>query len=59
MTTDLTDLSLLSLHLLDDASLDESALKAADVNGDGDVNLADLAHFKQYISKDDVTLGLQ
>ena len=59
MTTDLTDLSLLSLHLLDDASLDESALKVADVNGDGDVNLADLAHFKQYISKDDVTLGLQ
>lgn len=59
MTTDLTDLSLLSLHLLDDTSLDESALKAADVNGDGDVNLADLAHFKQYISKDDVTLGLQ
>jgi len=59
MKVELTDLSMLSLYLLGDTTLDESVLKVADVNADGSVNLADLAHFKQYISKDDVTLGVQ
>ncbi|MBQ9981445.1 MAG: glycoside hydrolase family 9 protein [Oscillospiraceae bacterium] len=54
---DLTDLTMLSLYLLGDAKLSGNALKAADVSYDGEVNLADLAHFKQYISKDDVVLG--
>ena len=59
MKAELTDLSILSLYLLGDTALDENILKGADVNGDGNVDLADLAHFKQYISKDDVTLGVQ
>ncbi len=54
---DLTDLTILSLHLIGDAKLKDDQLKAADVNVDGEVNLADLAHFKQYISKDNVILG--
>lgn len=54
---DLSDLTILSLHLLGDKNLTEEKLKYADCNGDGTVNLADLAHFKQYISKDNVTLG--
>lgn len=54
---DLSDLTMLSLHLLGDKNLTEEKLKYADCNGDGTVNLADLAHFKQYISKDNVTLG--
>lgn len=54
---DLTDLSYLSLYLLGDAKLDENQLEAADVSYDGTVNLADLAHFKQFVSKDNVVLG--
>lgn len=56
---DLSDLTSLSLYLLGDLKLDGTALKCADVNGDGDVNISDLAHFKQYISKDAVVLGPQ
>lgn len=54
---DLTDLTLLSLHLLGDATLKDEAVKYADVNADGNVDLADLAHFKQYICQDNVILG--
>ena len=34
-------------------------VKAADVNANGEVNIADLAHFKQYVSKEAVVLGPQ
>ncbi|MBQ9981330.1 MAG: RICIN domain-containing protein [Oscillospiraceae bacterium] len=54
---DITDLTILSLYLLSDVKLNESQLEAADVNADGKVDIADLAHFKQYISKDNVVLG--
>ncbi len=54
---DLTDLTILSLHLLGDSLLDEDKLKYADVNGDGDVNIADLPYLKQYVMKDKITLG--
>ncbi len=54
---DLTDLTVLSIHLLGDRMVSDENLKAADVNGDGTVDIGDLAHFKQYISKDDVVLG--
>ncbi len=49
---DLSDLTLLSLHLVGDKFIPKKVLKAADVYNDGEVNIADLAHFKQYISKD-------
>lgn len=54
---DLTDLTLLSLHLLGDATLKDEVVKYADVNADDNVNLADLAHFKQYVCQDNVILG--
>ena len=54
---DITDLTLLSLYLLNDMTFNSSQKKAADVNGNGDLNLADLAHLKQYIMKDAVHLG--
>lgn len=58
-TADLTDLSILSLYLLGDTKLTDAQLKAADVNANGEVNIADLAHFKQYVSKEAVVLGPQ
>ncbi len=54
---ELTDLTLFALHLVGDKIIPEETLKYADVNGDDEINIADLAHFKQYLSKDDVTLG--
>ena len=57
--TDLSDLTILSLYLMNDKTLSGNLLKAADVNGDGSVNLADLAHYKQYICQDPVILGPQ
>lgn len=54
---DLTDLTTLSLALLKDVTLTEKQKLCADVQYDGEINLADLAKFKQYISKDDVVLG--
>ena len=55
--TDLTDLSELSLALVGDKVLTESQQKAADVDGDGAVKLADLAKFRQYLSKVISSLG--
>lgn len=49
--TDITDLTELSLALVGDTALTEQQKKAADVDGDGDVKLADLAKYKQYLSK--------
>ncbi len=54
---DLTDITILSLHLIGDAPLGEDKLKYADVNGNGEVDLADLPHFIQFIKKDNVILG--
>lgn len=56
---DLTDLTLLSLQLMDsDEITDEQLLKNADVYKDGTVDIADLAHFKRYVTKDQVLLGV-
>ncbi|MBR3023682.1 MAG: dockerin type I repeat-containing protein, partial [Oscillospiraceae bacterium] len=54
---DVTDLSLLSLYLLDKTGIKGDGLKAADVNGDGSVALTDLATLRQFISKKITKLG--
>ncbi len=50
-TIDVTDLTELSLVLIGDKELSIEGQKAADVDGDGAVTLADLARLQQYISK--------
>lgn len=54
---DLTDLTELSLVLVGDSELTAVQQKAADVDGDGEVKLADLAKFKQFLSKQISSLG--
>ena len=49
---DLTDLTQLSLYLLGDADFTDAQKKAADVDGNDVIDIADLARFKQYVSKD-------
>lgn len=56
-TADITDLSLLSLHLIKDITLEGNALKAADTNGNSEVTLGDLAHFRRFLSKLTSKLG--
>ena len=53
---DLTDLTIMSLDLLGDKTHDPSLDEFYDVNGSGKYDLADFAHLKQYVSKDDVIL---
>ncbi len=48
---DLSDLSTLSLFLVGDTDLEGSQKKAADVDGDSEITLADLARLRQYLSK--------
>ena len=48
---DVTDLTELSLALLGDKELTADQQKAADVDGDGEVTIADLARLQQYLSK--------
>ena len=58
-STDLTDMTLLSLDIIGDYDItDEKAKTNADVLKDGEVNLADLAYYKQFISQDKILLGL-
>ena len=49
---DLTDLTCLSLYLMNAMNLSEKHQKAADIDYNGIVDIADLAYFKQYVSKD-------
>ena len=48
---DITDLSYLSLCLIGDMELNDTQKKAADVDGDGEVKLADLAKMRQFLSR--------
>ena len=48
---DLTDLTKMSIYLMT-KSIPDSLCKAADVDGSGEFDIADLPYFKQYISKD-------
>ncbi len=56
---DLTDLSLLSIFLMGGTEFSTIQLKAADVDGNNENDIRDLAHFKRYICKEKVTLGPQ
>lgn len=49
---DLTDLTLLSIYLMNASEFTDSQIEAADIDGNGEVDIADLAYFKQYICKD-------
>ncbi len=53
---DITDLSVLSFSLIGDKELTPSQQKAADVDDDSAVTLADLAKLRQYLSKKIVSL---
>jgi len=50
-TIDVTDLTELSLTLIGDKEFSDDQQKAADIDGDGAVTLADLARLQQYLSK--------
>ncbi len=54
---DLTDLTIMALDLVGDRTHDPALDEYYDVNASGKYDLADLAHLKQYICKDDVILG--
>ncbi|MBR6835191.1 MAG: dockerin type I repeat-containing protein, partial [Oscillospiraceae bacterium] len=54
---DVTDLTMISLGLLGDLTLNETQRQFADVNHDGKVDLADLATLRQFLSKKIDTLG--
>ncbi|MDO5560015.1 MAG: glycoside hydrolase family 9 protein [Oscillospiraceae bacterium] len=56
---ELNDLTLLSQHLIGDIELTAQQLKAAEVTGDGNVDLCDIGHLKQYLLKEKVILGPQ
>lgn len=47
---DMTDLTTIALHILGDQTISGQAFKNADIDGDGNVNLADLSRLKQYVS---------
>lgn len=55
-TADLTDLTCLSLYLMNAMKFDDDQISAADVDENGEVDIADLAYFKQYVSKDTVVM---
>jgi len=48
---DLTDLTELSLAIIEDKTLTESQIKAADIDENGKTDLPDLARLRQYLSK--------
>ena len=48
---DVTDLTMVSLYLIGDQEFTDEQKKAADVTGDGNTDLADLARLRQFLSK--------
>lgn len=55
---DITDLSILSLHILGEAEItDEQTLDDADVERDGKVDISDAARMKKFLSKERILLG--
>lgn len=49
--TDLTDLSLISLFIIGDTEFTVDQKRAADLDGDAEIRLTDLAKYKQFLSK--------
>lgn len=49
---DLTDLTSLSLYLMKSMDFSDDQVEAADIDANGDVDIADLAYYKQYVCKD-------
>ncbi len=56
---EISDLTMLSLYMLQDITLTEEQLKAADVSFDKKINMADIATLTQFIKGDDITLGFR
>ena len=56
-TADLTDLTLLSLYLMKAQKFSSYLIEAADIDGSGEVDIADLAYFKQYVCMDKSVLS--
>lgn len=54
---DLTDLTFLSLFLMKAKVFSDTQLKAADIDGSGEVDIADLAYYKQYVCKDTAVIS--
>ena len=54
---DLTDLSTLSLALIGDMELTGDQKTAADIDGDGELSMADLAKLRQFLSRKIDSLG--
>lgn len=54
---DLTDLTLLSLYLMNSAEFNSAQLEAADVQYDGIIDISDLARMKQFVCKENIKLG--
>ncbi len=56
-TADLTDLTYLSLYLLKDIQFTDNQLESADIDMSGEVDIADLAYYKQYVCKDESVIS--
>ena len=56
---DLTDLSVLSLHILGEKVLDGTALENADVYRDGNIDILDLTRFKQFLGHGKILIGMK
>lgn len=54
---DLTDLTCLSLYLLKDIEFSEDQVESADIDMSGEVDIADLAYYKQYVCKDESVIN--
>ncbi len=54
---DLTDLTLLSIYLMTGKGISANDIKAADIDSSGEVDIADLAYYKQYVCKDTAVIS--
>lgn len=54
---DLTDLTCLSLYLLKDIEFTDDQIESADIDMSGEVDIADLAYYKQYVCKDESVMS--
>ena len=57
LITDLTDLTKLSLYLMQQIEFDDKLVEAADIDANGIVDIVDLAYYKQYVCKDQAIMS--